>query len=960
MEVSFNCMDTFLSSYKSFGNVRYLYLNARSIRNKIEDIILIIQLIGGIDVIVIAETWLKRNEEAYFNINGYDSYSVSKANGTGGGVCIYVKKSWLSNINTIVEKMHSIVSIVISDGKNFKMEVIAVYNPNINNAHAFLDDLECLLANKISKYCIVVGDFNIDVLKKSLIYSDELSLMNSFNFTLRNNILPTRVASGSATLIDHIYMNSDEIECKIANIGCSLFDHNILVIDMDTKKPKMIPVQSTTTIDTKVNYFELNTIMRNNPFVVNGDEIDKVYDGLVKYIKTNIAKTVSKKLYTHSRMNSSKYPWLNKELQILILSKERLWSKCKRPYVNELTKVQYKVVCNQVTKLKRKAKAEYFTKRFNDEANFKNKWKLINNIVSNNKSDNKNTVKLNINNTLLTGDQENAEAFNQYFTNVAVELSYGIKKQSEKTATVIDENLNNPLTFLKSTNEIEVGQLIDNLKNKDSADSDGVSNILLKKCKSSLTKPIVEIINMSFKNGAFPNKLKIARVVPIHKSGDKSKPGNYRPISILSPISKIVEQVAKKRLLVFLNKNQYFFSHQYGFLEKNNTTNAAIDIVIKLQKALDDNQQAVGLFLDIKKAFDTVDHDLLQYKLRKAGIKDMALKWFQNYLMDRKQYVDLNKTFSSLKDICIGVPQGSVLGPILFLIFINDIGLLPLNGMPTLFADDTNIFYIGDDMIELQQIIQKDINILSRWFLINRLTVNIDKTNYIIFMKNKNVNPTNSFEIMYNNHQLKQETYIKYLGLIIDSNLSWENHINHIKKKITPVIGIMHRLKHCIPVVLNKSIYSAMVEAHMRYMCIIWGSCKKSLLAKIEVLQNRAIRTLYGYDYSTPTKIMYRKANVMPLKDLITYTTALQIYKKNSGLTYLHTMFDLNSDIHSYYTRGRNKIHEIQNNTRRFGSNGVKSILIRTFNKIPHNIFAEKSFAAVKKAIRNFVSSQTQ
>jgi retron-type reverse transcriptase len=236
--------------------------------------------------------------------------------------------------------------------------------------------------------------------------------------------------------------------------------------------------------------------------------------------------------------------------------------------------------------------------------------------------------------------------------------------------------------------------------------------------------------------GIVPSKLKIARIAPVYKlSGAKTECYNYRPISILPALSKILEMAMRERVVLFLDQKNFFIPNQYGFRKNTNTQYAAMDIVIKIQETLDERRFAAGLFIDLAKAFDTVHHGILINKLSRAGIKGRALDWFISYLSNRYHYVELNGIKSRRRLIKFGVPQGSILGPLLFIIFINDITELNLRGMISLFADDTSIFYFGSNPDRLIEDMNWDLSQLNEWLIRNKLIINIKKTNYIIFSK---------------------------------------------------------------------------------------------------------------------------------------------------------------------------------------------------------------------------------
>ena len=278
----------------------------------------------------------------------------------------------------------------------------------------------------------------------------------------------------------------------------------------------------------------------------------------------------------------------------------------------------------------------------------------------------------------------------------------------------------------------EILDIINYLENK----STGPSSIplkLLSPIPDLIILPLAYIINMSFITGEYPNLLKIVKVIPIHKGGSTQDVNNYRPISLLSIIDKIIEKLMHKRLDNFLMEHNILYQNQFGFRKNNSTVYASAQITEMIKVSIDNRKFGCGIFVDLRKAFDTVNHEILLIKLEHYGIRDSMLKWFQSYLFDRKPFVTFNGVSSELLVNSCGVPQGSVLGPLLFLLYINDRPNISKTLIFYLFADDTNIYYESNSLNELEKTVNKELSKLYLWLNVNRLSLNIDKTNFIIF-----------------------------------------------------------------------------------------------------------------------------------------------------------------------------------------------------------------------------------
>ena len=376
------------------------------------------------------------------------------------------------------------------------------------------------------------------------------------------------------------------------------------------------------------------------------------------------------------------------------------------------------------------------------------------------------------------------------------------------------------------------------------------------------------MINESLLTGIVPDKLKIAKITPLFKSGDPKSYNNYRPISILPCLSKIYEKVIYIRLIYFINKNKILSKCQYGFRSNHSTSLAVVDFLEKMITSIDKGYYSLGVFLDLSKAFDTVNHKILLTKLEFYGVRGVALKWFENYLSNRKQYVEYKNEKSKLFEINCGVPQGSILGHILFLLYFNDIINSTEHLSFTLFADDTNVFYKSKSLDELNKTVNKELTNLSPWFRSNKLSLNINKTKFILFTNKKKVN-NNLINIKIDSEEIKRVSVTKFLGMIIDEHLTWKPQIKHLSSKISRNIGSINKIKYYLPKHALKTLYYSMIYPYLLYGNIVWASTYKTNINRLQILQKKAIRIITNSDYLSHTSDLFEKEKILTIKGQI-------------------------------------------------------------------------------------------
>lgn len=419
----------------------------------------------------------------------------------------------------------------------------------------------------------------------------------------------------------------------------------------------------------------------------------------------------------------------------------------------------------------------------------------------------------------------------------------------------------------------EVKNIVKELKNKKSSGHDQIPIKLIKSSIEYIAEPLVHIINLTLESGIFPNELKKGLVKPIHKKGPKYDINNHRPIALLSNFSKIFEKVISNRLISFFKKNNTLSKNQYGFQKGKNTTLAIFKILKQIWTDVNKKKTTIGLFIDLSRAFDCVSHKLLLSQLEHVGIRGTALKLIQTYLTDRLQATILDKydktmktitrVQSSYETILQGVPQGSVLGPLLFLLYVNELPLIA-GHLCVMFADDATIFIseekLNDSDITVE--LYKTINIITDWLSCLNLRVNLEKTKIVQFVNYRQA--PQCINININNVNIEQVPNTNFLGITIDSNLNWKTHIEKINNKISKSCYALSILANITSKEVTKNSYYGNVYPLLSYGLIFWGNSVN--IQSTFILQKKCLRIMYN------VKNMESLRNVFKCNAILTLT----------------------------------------------------------------------------------------
>ena len=515
---------------------------------------------------------------------------------------------------------------------------------------------------------------------------------------------------------------------------------------------------------------------------------------------------------------------------------------------NQITrKTKYIRYKKRLEKLLFAAEIKYYSNKI-DACQNKSKalWKLINEITQRKKGSKTILSKIRLENGRLIENSKNiADALNDYFVHVGPNLAEKLPQSERSFESYLG---NSPIEsfVINPTCSDEVYKGINSFSSSNCEDPNKISPKFYKLGADALSIILPRLINRCFSEGYFPSCLKLAKVTPIFKEGNKEVCSNWRPISITSCTAKLIEKLVKKRLLSYLSKHDILTDGQFGYRSQHSTTHAILNISDNILSNFDNKKHTVSIFLDLSKGFDCVDHNILLKKLKHYGIRGIALKFFESYLTNRVQQTLVNGVLSDFLVVVCGVPQGSVLGPLLFLLYTNDLAHAS-NFLVNLFADDTCLSLSNENLHQLEILCNREIALVNEWFIANKLTTNYKKaSNFILSKYNSESDTENSsnFQIKMGNILLKNVKSVKYLGVMLDENITWFDQIDYLSKKLSRSAGIFSKLRYYVNTNVLIKVYHALFNSHLQYAILCWGSSATTYINKLQLLQNRAIRNM--------------------------------------------------------------------------------------------------------------------
>ena len=910
------------------------------------------------DIVVLSETFLNNHNKDNYPIPGYYGTHLIRNDKRGGGVSIYIRNEFCNKVKIITSIQNDIIEALAIqiNTKQIKQHIVGIYRPPNSSRNDFIQALNTLIQTRLNNSNVLIaGDFNIDMLNKnpSLGATPLQNLMTSHGFInyITQPTRPNNIENRNPTLLDHIWGN---LNCNMNSfiIQTDLTDHFPCLVQWNINKTNNLTTikyrEDKETNDVifidKVKEIDFSSIYNEQI------DIDSRFSTLINQIYRCYHETfqIKTKQLGCKRVQN---PWLTPGLLNSIDQKHKLYRNYKRGIIPFQL---YNNYSNQLKALLKKAKRKYYTNKFGEvNNNSKATWSLINNLINKNKEHTHKINQLSINDEVSTDKKKIADSLNSYFINIGTEILTNSSASQTNPETFLPQ-CNSHFTFENIT-PVDVQTIIEGLKNK-KCDILSVPNHKYKLVADIISAPLAHLFNVSTLSGIFPSTLKISRVTPIFKKDDPSLPKNYRPISITHTISKIFEKIVFKQLTEYLNSNSLLSDFQFGFRKGRSTSDALICLTEKLYKNLENKDASALLLLDFTKAFDTIDHNILLTKLKRLGFDGLNLQWFETYLKGRQQYVQLDDISSNTQQIKTGVPQGSILGPLLFSIYTNDL-INSHNSFSVSFADDISIVINDKNPETLSKKAEASLTNIMKWVDSNKLSLNIQKTSYII-ISNKNVG--NNFKIKLKDIELTRSNTAKILGVIIDEKLTFKDHINSLVNKLAKYMYILVKLAKSIPLYVLRKIYFAHIHPHLLYCLPVYGSTTKSNTHQIITMQKRIIRLLSGSrDFYCHTPPLFKKLNILQFDHLLNLSLLKEIHKviNNNTCEFLQTNHLINQTEREIILRNNTNLQTpfYRLTKARQAVSYVSTIL---YNSLPDDIKNERSIKSYARKIKKmFINS---
>ena len=801
--------------------------------------------------------------------------------------------------------------------------------------------------NEAHQPFVIGTDQNIDLLKHENNNVKKLVDLMYEHGLMPTISKPTRITKSTATLIDNIYVSrffhkfnnsailvmdtSDHYPC-ILNLGAM---NTSETCKKTTFKGRNLCANSVNNLIRYLNNFNWDSLSLDC-FSVNG-----ALDHFMLVLNHGMDLHLPIKTITVSNRNVIRERWLTKSILRSNRKSQKLYMKWKQ--TDSLSDgIKYRNYRNTLNRLKRRAKIDYYNQYFVENfGNAKKSWKLLNSIIGRTSDKSSLPSYVEINSEKVFDLRKMSNEFNQYFGNLGKNYYKKIGKTSKSFEDYLVAPTSASLT-LNVTTPNDVYKLIMSLKNKNSSGHDGLSNNFVKKIANGISYPLSIIINKSITSGLVPESFKLAEVSPLYKSGFHHILTNYHPISLLPVFSKILEKVVERQLRTHLESNDLLHKNQFGFCTNSSCQDCVMKLIHDIMPVKNQGSHAMSIFCDLSKAFDTLVPSQIIRKLRHYGVSEHSLEWFKSYFKNRTQIVCLKDVKSDPYVMEFGIGQGSILGPLIFLVQINDVYTITKYSTIIGFADDTTVYHCYHNLVTLYARLKYDMRQLLEWFKCNKLSLNATKTSFMLFTKNKCAGR----EVMQiDNVAINRCSETKLLGIMIDEKLNWEAHFSYLCKKLQGGIFALNSTRNILPSFIKLRLYYSFVYSHIQYGCEIWGSLiAKRNLNRLQIIQNNCIRNILRLKSRDSVRNNFVGLKMLPISEVFKLNRLKFMFRHENDLLpkSLSNMFSNVS--HDYNTR--------QQRFNYTGKNTLLEVLVKDWNQLPTANKIIKSLSQFKKNIK--------
>ena len=886
-----------------------VHINSRSMVNKREEIEHICTVLQP-DILCITESWLDESVQTQSCLpTGYkmirkdrsDEYKQKYGRNKGGGVAVCYKEHLkVEKRDYLTEECEEILWVQVKAKESFMLGVIyrADYTDMMNEKAG-----ECKLEENIRKVSeitsriVITGDFNIDLANHDASSEQLKNIFKCYGLTQFIS-KPTRIdaKSGKPTIIDHIWSNDELNLIKETGTFIGISDHFGIYMRLRINKP---PKHEETI--TFRNFKKYNPDLFNNDLECNlrNSNISKcLEENDVNSATEELVNVIQKTADVHAPVVTIKVgkqkkqaPWFSEELTDKINQKNDLLKDYFSSGLKWLKQRANKLK-NEINHLKRKKKQTYYTERMEEVGDDPKKlWKVYKEVTGTGK--NRDVVEPDYLN------QEKVNKHNKFFATVGVEIQKNLKVQEHPTSF---PGLDGFMFNDETPDNIE--KLIDRIKIDVAVGSDTINARLIKDAKTNLAPYLTAIINTGYKTNTFPNCMKTTIIKPTHKKNSPDDIANYRPISILPTLSKIFERSASDQMIAYLEDNNKINPNQHAYRSKHSTKTCLVELLNYIYKLLDLKRFCAIVSLDLSKAFDSISHSLMLHKLSKLGYGENCLKWVKSYLCERKQRTKFKSFTSTEETVVSGIPQGSIIGPLLFICFTNDLAEVFTDCTMVAYADDTQLVVYAKNLSQLKMKIEQVIKTAQAWYEANSMKNNIGKTEILILSPGKAKRNTFKIKVIDEGKPviIKPQSSIKILGIHIDENINWKKQINAVKRKSMNTIRNINRVNHLLPIKHRIQLYKALIEPHFSYGDIVWGGCSKSSASSLQKAQNFAARSILGKKKSYSASTALTELKFLNLEQrrtvhaaVFSHKSLLQKHPQNLNSTYKNQLSTANT-----------------------------------------------------------------